>query len=280
MINLLKSNFERVKKGRTKYIFLLSIIGALYILIWHCLVYKNSELYIEDFIFRGGTFIGLIIASFVSIFIVREFNNGTIRNKMIFGFNKIKIYFANLITLIVIGVLAYLLYFFLISFIGYFLFDGTLIKMSELFLKLFKMILTIIMYISIFTSISYMVGGKISSIIINIFYVIIGAGLASILLSSDVLQESKKLIDVQLINGEYVTIENDNPNYIKYRVRRPVYTAIVNLTPMGQTMEINDGFPAGIELGKNKNYIIVYSTCVSILITCIGMIVFKNKDIN
>lgn len=279
MINLLRANFEEIKRGRSKYVFLLAIVMAIYVLLFEYLVYGNSEVYIDFFIFSGGSIMGLIIASFVGIFIGRDFNIGTIRNKIIFGYSKGKIYLSNLITLIIMCVISYLLYFLIISVVGYFIFDGSIVSIESILFDLFKMILIIIMYVSIFTSISYLLGDLAFSIIANIFYVIIGAGLVSILLSSNVLQESSELIDTSIVDGVYVYTYSENINYVKSKSKRLLYTAVINVFPMGQASEISNGYPAGMVLDKNKNCVILYSIGVSAITTFVGLIIFRRKNI-
>lgn len=62
--------------------------------------------------------IGFAIAIFASVYLGNEYSNGTLRNKIVMGHNRIKIYLSNLIIVSVISVFWVLLFDFITACIG------------------------------------------------------------------------------------------------------------------------------------------------------------------
>lgn len=116
MINLIKSEFYKLKKSKTFYI-LLAVCAAFVVVMAFSLQggVSMARLHPEDLglkniikmssNFGGAWFIGqslsngtheLIIAIFVSIFVSSEFNYGTMKNIVSKGFNRVQVYLAKL----------------------------------------------------------------------------------------------------------------------------------------------------------------------------------------
>lgn len=108
MLNLLKADFYKLFKSKLTYISLIIFIILSLLLI---VLYKGisiiGDTYSEGFEISGksimfGSFsltnnTGLLIPIFAGIFTISDIKHGTIRNKILFGQNRIKIYISNLI---------------------------------------------------------------------------------------------------------------------------------------------------------------------------------------
>ncbi len=106
MSRLLRANFTCLWKS---FIFRLCMIssaglGVLLTLIQYADIKKNAEIYAQldesfqtadDLIFSGGIYILFIAAIFVGVFVGTEYSDGTIRNKIITGHSRCRIYLAN-----------------------------------------------------------------------------------------------------------------------------------------------------------------------------------------
>ena len=97
MINLINSNIERIRRSKLRYIFPIVIFLAILTVIYNYLKISdvNNIIIVEDLVLKSGVVIGFIYAIMVNFFIGEEYTNGTIRNKMILGYSRSKIYLAN-----------------------------------------------------------------------------------------------------------------------------------------------------------------------------------------
>ncbi len=82
MIKLLKAGFFRLKKEVIFWLFILSSIITAIILL-NRLQSSYSNVVLDKTIYQYVTFIGIIIAIFVSVFVGKERSEGIIRNKII-----------------------------------------------------------------------------------------------------------------------------------------------------------------------------------------------------
>lgn len=100
MYKLLKADFYRLIKNK---IFWGIIIITLFM---GCFFLNNLEFLgnsIELLIMSHLGTIGFFISLFTTLFVGLEYANGTIRNKIVAGHSRIKIYLSNLIISITVG---------------------------------------------------------------------------------------------------------------------------------------------------------------------------------
>lgn len=104
MSKLLKANFMRLWKDKIFGVCIAVMGGkALYSAI-NCLYEVSKfgyEATLDNFFFDYATYILVLGAIFCSLFIGTEYSDGTIRNKLIMGYSRQKIYCANLIVCII-----------------------------------------------------------------------------------------------------------------------------------------------------------------------------------
>lgn len=102
MSNLLITNYMRLWKDKIFYCFLLFMgVAGLYNAV--SFMFQLSEPGVgtlSNVFFKYTIYILVLSSIFCSLFVGTEYSNGTLRNKIIMGHSRQKIYFANLITCI------------------------------------------------------------------------------------------------------------------------------------------------------------------------------------
>jgi len=113
MLNLLKSEFLKIRKDRVALIGLIVVVSFVVVNLLITFALRGA---LEDFLgningraFFASTFsindIGIIVPIFVALLISREFTNGTIRNKIICGHKRLHVYFSMFISSFLFGLL-------------------------------------------------------------------------------------------------------------------------------------------------------------------------------
>ena len=106
MSKLLASNFSRLKKNKVFWVecicmvlFGLYLVGRKYL---ERLKYQEESV-LDNGFFAYVLVIGFAMAAFGSLFLGTEYSDGTIRNKLIVGHTRMRIYLANLIVSLAAG---------------------------------------------------------------------------------------------------------------------------------------------------------------------------------
>ena len=109
MGKLLKAGFYRLGKSKLFWglIIATAIISGLTFFFT-----EDEQVILEQKFLSNLNFIPFIIAIFVALFISVEFSEGTIRNKIIVGHNKIQIYLStfivNMVASIIMGIVCFI----------------------------------------------------------------------------------------------------------------------------------------------------------------------------
>ena len=108
MSRLLSAGFSRLKKSkcfRGFMIFMFLFGGYLKIAEFYNQEKYNTSIPLDSGLFVYVTVIGILLAAFISLFIGTEYNDGTIRNKLVIGHTRSAIYLSNLIVCLAAGLL-------------------------------------------------------------------------------------------------------------------------------------------------------------------------------
>lgn len=179
MRKLLFSNFFRLSKSnlfKREIIFMIfsGIIAALGAFAQHKVHLAYGQIITLDKVFFGySLLIGILTAILSSLFLGREYSDGTMRNKVICGHRKINIYFSNLITIIIAALLLCAAYLVTITVVGTPLLGFVTQSYDAILLKLLGSIALVIAFSSIFTLISMVCVDKTVSAIISVLGVAI-----------------------------------------------------------------------------------------------------------
>lgn len=113
MRNLLSANFARLRRSRLFWIMEAGVF-AWGVLAYYLLKVNTRNGYAFDsgnsYFFNEMTFIGITTACFSGFFIGTEYSDGAMRNKLSVGHSRVKVYLANLITILCAGLAQFAAY--------------------------------------------------------------------------------------------------------------------------------------------------------------------------
>lgn len=272
MIKLLNAGFTRLKKD--KLFWGLTIVVVVFSLFILYNAYSDMKKYggninIDGYFFNVGSLIGVAIAIFASVYIGNEYSNGTLRNKIVIGHNRIKIYLSNLIIVSIISIFWVMLFDIITACVGIPLL-GNIQMSTETFLLMFLiMILFTIAFTSIFTFIAMICQNKTAISIICLVTIFAMMGISSILLN--LLTTPPMTTEYTMVDGQPIPQEVPNPRYPTEQEWK-IYESILNTLPQGQAFSI---------MGYDFDYKVLpfYSLGVIIIFTGAGLLIFKIKDL-
>ena len=225
-MKLLRAGFRRLFKS---IIFWLGLCASLLLGVITALDTRScwalEDAYIMPFF--------VIIAIVISLLIGTEHGNGALRNKIVVGYSKSAVYFANLIVLMVFSLIASLtcLGVFSILMIGH---TGTF-PTYALVVSAIGFVLIALSYTVILVSVSMMISQRAVNAVICILLV-----LATVFASyaiDDMLGYSEFIeIVTSVNNGNFETIREENPRYIG-GVKREILQSIEGFIPYGSMTE-------------------------------------------
>ena len=273
MIKLLNAGFTRLKKDKLFWGLTVVVIGFALIMLYNAysdMLEYGGNVSVDEYFFNVGMLIGFAIAIFASVYLGNEYSNGTLRNKIVMGHNRIKIYLSNLIIVSVISVFWVLLFDFVTACIGIPLFGNIQMDIGK-FLLLFVIVLLLsIAFASIFTFIAMVCSNKTATSIIclvTVFAMMFGSTMLFNLLSAP-----PTTVEYSMVDGQFEPQEVPNPRYPTEQERK-IYQTILNIMPQGQAFSI-----VGYEDWDYK-VLPFYSLGVIIIFTGAGLIIFKRKDL-
>ncbi|MDE6132445.1 MAG: ABC transporter permease [Oscillospiraceae bacterium] len=279
MSKLLRANFARLLKNKPFYICiaLMAFIGIYLPVSDYRKMTASGAFFSPDknfFVFNMC--IGVMAAFFISMFVGTEYSNGTMRNKIVTGQSRIKIYFANLITVytsLIIFCTAYIVPYLSagIPLLGKF----RLYSIEQIFIMLICIGFTDLAYAVIFLTAAMLVQNKASSAVgcIMAAYFLLFGG---VYVNSCLLQE--EFTDNVYIdeNGETVQeLHRLNPDYVD-GTKRKVYEFINDVLPGNQSFSIImwDGGDMS-KIYKME----LYSSAFAVVSAAVGVLTFRRKDL-
>ncbi|MBD5129752.1 MAG: ABC transporter permease subunit [Ruminococcaceae bacterium] len=273
MARLLQANFARLWKTKSFWVCLILTVGlSAMALISN---YLESPKYIENMggnLTANGTGVMLYTAILAALYLGTDYSNGTIRNKLVIGRTRAEIYFANLITTALSGVILLTASWVSTGAVGLCLGGKLGMPAGELALDIAVCVCAIIALCAIFTVIGMLISSK--SAIVTITLVS-----AFALMIIGILIQSRLDIpefSTSLLVGEDGTIsfgeQMPNPMYVS-GIQRDIMTAVNDVLPSGQLTQM--------QMGKahNEGLMPLYSLGVLAVSTAVGALVFRKKDL-
>ncbi|MBD5129753.1 MAG: ABC transporter permease subunit [Ruminococcaceae bacterium] len=214
----------------------------------------------------------LFIAIFAALFLGTDHSNGTIRNKLIIGHKRFEIYFSNLITAAVGGLILIAAEWSVVLITGFCLGGEIGMPAEEMLLKMLICISAVIALSAIFTLLGMLFTSKSTIITITLvmtFVLVIGAAvIESILAEPEYVTSFEMMTDGVVTQGE----AEPNPLYVS-GAKRGVLEAVNDVLPSGQMMQMEIGTLRSAELMP------LYSLGVIAVSTAVGVLVFRRKDL-
>lgn len=278
MTNLLKANFYKMKKNKFIWIAsILSVIVAIYYIRDNYNVYHNflSSVNINSLIFNYLPVFIIVSSILISTILGFDYSNGSIKNKIIVGHSRLKIYISNLISTYLIILTIYLIYVLIICLSGIFLFKNLTFNFKFL-INIIILFLIILSYTSISVFIAMTINNDIVSPVLNVLSSFILIIISFILLS--VLSEPKYLHSddgIYINDAGIEVIDTENPMYIKGS-KRTIYEIIVNILPTGEAFQKS----RDRDINTNSYQMLGYSISFIIITNTLGIYLFYNKELN
>lgn len=281
MINLLSAGFARLFKDKIFWICnaALFVIGV-YMAIDRYLaskLYDSYKLIADEIVFLFLAYGGIVYAVFCTLFIGREYSDGTMRNKLMIGHTRVAIFFSTLVVAAVGNVIISLAYIIPAAVIGVSTL-GWFERPTELIVVTFIALLILaVAYAAVFTVLSLLNSNKAVNSVICIILVLALVITASKMFSA--LQKPETYSPATFIevdeNGEMyelISEEVPNPYYIS-GLKRQIYQVLIDLSPGGQSMLLSSLY------SENPEILALYSAGLTVVTAAIGLVLFKRKDI-
>ncbi len=214
----------------------------------------------------------ILIAIFASLFLGTGYAHNTVRNKLIIGSGRADIYLSNLVTVILGGLIIALAYM-LPSIFTVCVFGNEFgMNEKEFAFNALAIICALTAVCAIFTLLGTLITSKSANTAITItatFALCLGA---AVILS--LLQQPEFISNYEMTaNGMTQTDPTPNPAYIPPGAKRNILTAVNDIIPTGQIIQMETGEPHNAELMP------LYSFGVLSVTTAAGMLVFRRKDV-
>ena len=278
MIKLLKANLARLWKNKVFWLGFL-VLNVFCIIQKIGLIQDTIEVhYLEETFWIQAYVLGIILSVFISLFIGAEYEYGTIRNKIISGYDRSEIYLANIFACIIAGwimCMGYLISSLLVGvpFLGFFH-----IELSEILLQGICVFALSAAYTAIYCFFAMLIHNRTITAIacIMLSFLLLFSGTVV----SNRLDESEYyyIPDASLGIGEIDDVSNSewirNRDYLEGTKRR-IYEIVFEVIPGGQSLQLSG------MLNEQTSYIEMFSaSLVWIVLSCgYGVILFRRKDL-
>ena len=270
------ANIMRMVKNKLFWlaIVFMSLVSIGFPIMNYMVMIKNDfPLFIDNSFFMGTMFIGILLSIFCSLFIGTEYNDGVIRNKIIVGKNRIAIYFSNLLTCILAGILMCFVSLISCFIVGIPLLGAFQSEISVIIRLAICMLLLSVSFASIYTFITMIIPNKATSAVICLLTAFLFLGVSTYI--SARLNEPKVYDEYVYMNesGQMKTEKAEpNPNYVS-GTKRELYEFINEFLPGGQSFKIAQ------MSSESPERLMIYSIVIIVLTTGAGVWIFKKKDL-
>lgn len=274
MRKLLATSFSRLWKEKIFwFVFLIMSIGSV---CFNWIGYNeinNPQIYVEDMIFCMLPMSGFVFALFISMRLGTEFEEHTIRNKLVVGYNRTQIYFAEYITCTVASIILLGIMLLFATVFGLLLSLEFQSGWMEIVFLLFCCVLIASVFSAMFVGISMNVGAKATSLVVSIVFLFAILLLASFCINA--LAEEPMVysnITITVEDGVQFGDLIENPAYVD-GTQRTVYELIADILPTGQAIQLNN-----LEFERAVRWP-VFSLIMLVIATVAGYIPFRKRDI-
>lgn len=275
MIKLLRANLLRLVKSKT-FIACLAIQAGLTLMITLNVYLVNlaEKRPVADMVFditACSPYGAALLAVMSSIFMGYDYHNGTIRNKLIIGYSRYEIYFANLITCAISALclnLSAMAVFYPVSLPLLYGFAGEPLHLFKIFSLGW---LIMLVYASLYTAVAMTTKNTVAPLIITIASLFVFMMLAQYMIS----QINAPLEWTDYIYneaGEFVPVVVPNPHRLSEGVLK-FFGVCLNIFPSGQMTILSSEKLVGWQSALS-------SVCIIVLSSAAGIALFRKENIN
>ena len=276
MRKLLTASFSRLWKEKMFWIAFafMSIGAASFSWMSYNTAMKNTgiEFYVEDMMFNMLPMIGFVFVFFISMRLGTEFDEHTIRNKLVVGYNRTQVYFAEYITCMTASLILLVVMLLCSTLSGWFFFR----KFQSGWMEVAFLLLCCVLMASVFSAMSVgicmNVRNKAASLVASLVFLFAILLLASFCINA--LAEEPmtySYVSITMDGLQYGDLI-DNPAYID-GFQRTIYELIADILPTGQTIQLNN-----LDYDRAVRWPLL-SVIMLVVSTVLGYYSFRKKDI-
>lgn len=233
----------------------------------------RAEMYVEDMIFCMLPLSSFVFALFISMRLGTEFEEHTIRNKLIVGYSRTQVYFAEYITCMVASVILLGVMLLCSALFGLFLSLEFLSAWKEIAFLLFGCVLMASVFSAMFVGISMNISSKAAALVASVIFLFAIMLLASFCINAleePPMAHTNVIISVE--DGVQFGDLVENPAYV-YGTQRVIYELIADILPTGQAIQMNN-----LEFERSVRWP-AFSLIMLIIATVAGYFPFRKRDI-
>lgn len=285
MTKLLSANFLRLWKSRVFWVSL-AVCAALSVASafgsFQFQVSTGADLSVpevaqykallEEQFFNYASFIGILSAALIALFLGTEYSDGTIRNKLAVGHSRLSLYFANLITGFAGSLLCMAGYMLSCLAVGAPLLGWFTRPAPLLLTAIGGSVVMLAAFCAIFTFVTMNCAKKSTSVAVCLLGAFVALIAAAVLYS--MLDAPEFITDYEMtVNGQVTGIATEpNPFYLS-GPKRTVYQFLYDLLPTGQALQYTMlTFTDPVKL-------MALSAAVCAAFSAIGAALFRRKDL-
>lgn len=281
MRKLLRADFVRVRKSKIFWVGLavLLLLGLAFVVDGYQIAGRFERPLPEmlsECLFQNMILAGIVFAVFCSLFTGTEYDEGTIRNKLVIGQSRDSIYLSGYISSLTAAVFQIVVSVIVVTMAGVLLCGKIVMTAGQLFWSCLILLFACMAYVSIYNMCSMLISSKSHASTVNILLSFAMLALAGYLAMK--LNEPEMISPIQMMNDGGVVIGEKvpNPSYLSGTVR-DIYQFLFDVLPGGQTYQIANGSMR--ELLHHPALLCAYSAAITVLANMAGLLIFRRKDI-
>lgn len=275
MRKLLSANFSRLWKDK---IFLIAMVAVTVVSVifsylnFQASISSEEPAYVEDVMWNMFPIIAFLCVGFIAMFIGTEFDENTIRNKLIVGHTRTEIYFANYLVCMAASLLLLLAILLFSGITGYFLLKTFMLEWKQLAFLILCCILCTMVFSAIGVGIVMSVNKKAISLLVGLL-LIFGLMMLTTYLEHS-LAEGEMVYERVTMTAEGAQLGDlvPNPAYVGGTARK-VMEFFFDLLPTGQVIQINN-----MSFERCTRWPALSIIALS-LVTLAGWLPFRRKDV-
>lgn len=243
MRKILSANFARLWKNKVFWLAMaFMVIGSLafsYLNYNTSLKFDDRIYYVEDVVFNLFPMLGFVSGIFISLYLGAEFDDKTIRNKLIVGHTRGEVFFANYLTCIVATMLLLIGMMLFSGIAGFIFFREFMMSGLEMAFLLLCCILVTAVCSAIYVAISMNVQSRSTSVVISMV-LILGLTFLASFINTRLDEQPMVYSSVQItMDGVQLGDLTENSAYVG-GAARTIMELIYDLLPTGQAAQINN----------------------------------------
>lgn len=276
MSRLLSANFARLKKDKVFWlgIIFMFLFGCIIILknYFDMITYHEYIPKLDELFFGYSSLLCILSAVFCSLYLGTEYNDGTIRNKLVVGHSRSAVYLSSLILCIAAGLLMLFAYIIPVLCLGIPLVGFFTESVGTVLYFFLTSLLLLTALSAIFTLLSMLNQNHACATavaVVGIFTLLMLTIYISGRLNEPPFYEWYEYTDNL---GKRITEKAPNPTYLEGTARK-IYEFFLDFLPTGQALQIG---------GMSASHLWampLYSLLITVTTTAAGLLTFGKKDI-